>query len=573
MGHHEGYVIAGRYRLEREIARGGMGSVWTAYDDKLRRSVAIKLLMQSNSANSAVSRRRFEREAMAVARLSSPHVVQVFDYGVDDACPFMVMELLEGADLRRRLTVQRRLSLEEAGRILVQAAKGLSVAHAAGIVHRDLKPGNIFLVRGRDEELVKLLDFGVAKYISQQSPELDQDTKDGSILGTPQFMAPEQARGVRTVDHRADLWSLGIIAFKALTGQLPFNGQTAADLIVRLCTDDPPSALGLAPDLPPDIDKFFTKALARDPAKRFQTAREMAVAFSRIAPVSFPTMNMPEPLLALALAMNSSAGELLEFDDDETAVRIDHEEPTSLAPRSSAGYLGVAPDSSPLASLDEVEGPLSEHSTLGGSAGPRSEPRIRLAVPIDAHAPLPASALRHELPTPDGGMAGGGPSQRPPSSLAPPARDRTWLLALGAVAVGVLIAVAGNLATKHDEVAPVVRAQAAPPPASDEKSRARSAPSSDGKPAPKTAARPAVARAPAGASQPRASEPVHEEIHDSEPPAASAPPPPPPATPPPPPSASAAAPPPVSLHPTPPPAAPPTSKAKAGDPDPFSERL
>ena len=288
-----GTVIFGRYRLRREIARGGQSWVWEAEDRKLRRSVAIKILFpvwaKSQDASS-----RFEREAMAVAQLQSPHVVQIFDYGVERECPFIVMELLEGEDLRTRLRRVGRLSLEATAVIVVQTAKALGVAHAANIVHRDLKPGNVFLVRSREEEMVKVLDFGVAKAAPAGDIE-HETTKEGAILGTPRYMSPEQALASRAVDHRTDLWSLAVIAFRAVTGKVPFGGKSAADIIVRLCTERAPRATSIAPDLPPEIDGFFETALRRDPAQRYQSARELAKAFADISPASFPSLNLPTP--------------------------------------------------------------------------------------------------------------------------------------------------------------------------------------------------------------------------------------------------------------------------------------
>lgn len=295
-----GTVIFGRYTLRRELARGGMGSVWEAQDRKLRRPVAVKLLYPVwTKSQDAMA--RFEREAMAVARLKSPHVVQIFDYGVESECPFIVMEMLDGEDLRARLKRTRRLSLEETSSIVVQTAKALAAAHAVGIVHRDLKPGNVFLQRGRDEELVRVLDFGVAK--ATMADDMDQETtKEGAILGTPRYMSPEQALQSRAVDFRTDLWSLGVIAFRALTGKVPFSGKSAADIIVRLCTERPPTATSFAPDLPAEVDAFFERALQRRPESRFRSAREMAAAFARISPTSFPSLDMPTPTPAIASA-------------------------------------------------------------------------------------------------------------------------------------------------------------------------------------------------------------------------------------------------------------------------------
>ena len=212
--------MLGRYRLLRLLARGGMSTVWVAEDHKLSRSVAVKLLSASLVADPEL-RRRFEREAIAVARLQSPHIVQIFDYSIQEDCPAIVMELLHGEDLRRRLKRQRKIPLPKVVEIIRQVARGLGEAHAAGVIHRDLKPSNIFFSRGRQHEVMKILDFGVAK--ADGAFSTGETTSAGQILGTPHFMSPEQAKAKGAVDHRTDLWSMGVLVYKMLTGQLPFR--------------------------------------------------------------------------------------------------------------------------------------------------------------------------------------------------------------------------------------------------------------------------------------------------------------------------------------------------------------
>jgi serine/threonine-protein kinase len=276
-----GRVIAGKFRLEWPIGRGGMGTVWAAMHLQLDMPVAVKFM--DPSAADADGRLRFEREARAIAQLRSPHVVQVLDHGVDNGTPYIVMELLEGEDLEGRLRRTKKLTIPVATRIFSQSARALRRAHDAGIVHRDLKPNNVFLARVDDEEVVKLLDFGVAKL--QWNGALDphnESTQQGLLLGSPCYMSPEQARGHKNIDHRSDLWSLAVILFRSLTGVRPFDANTIADLIIKICAEQPPYASSFMPDAPPGLDDFFFRCFARDPDQRYQSALEMASDFEAL---------------------------------------------------------------------------------------------------------------------------------------------------------------------------------------------------------------------------------------------------------------------------------------------------
>jgi eukaryotic-like serine/threonine-protein kinase len=278
----EGRTVAGKYTLEREIARGGMGAVWSAFDTSLRRRVALKLMSADHLASPS-ARSRFEREAMAIAQLQSPHVVQIYDYGIDGDAPYIVMELLDGEDLQARLSRLGRLPAPVVAGILTQAAKALSAAHASGIVHRDIKPANIFMARHDGDESVKVLDFGVAALVSGLAGTDPHVTRAGGVVGTPHYMSPEQVRGSRGVEFRSDLWSLAVVAYRALTGHLPFEAEAFGELLIQICTDPipPPSRLDAA--LGTEVDRFFERALARDPARRFSSPREMAAAFAALA--------------------------------------------------------------------------------------------------------------------------------------------------------------------------------------------------------------------------------------------------------------------------------------------------
>ena len=300
-----GVVIAGKYRLERPLATGGMGSVWVARHAQLDTPAAIKF-MDPQSASSAVARARFEREAKASAALHNRHVVRVLDYGVEGETLYLVMELLQGEDLSRRLHRERRLSLEAASRILTQTAKGLRTAHEARVVHRDLKPANIFLARvpDDDEEIVKLLDFGIAK--DTATTAIGEGTKTGELMGSPHYMSPEQVRGARDLDLRSDLWSLSVVMFRAITGRLPFTGDQIGAVIAQILADPIPVATNVAHDLPPALDGFFARGFSRDRDRRFQSAREMAEALAAIAAAKDAQPAQDEPPTRPMMASFSS---------------------------------------------------------------------------------------------------------------------------------------------------------------------------------------------------------------------------------------------------------------------------
>jgi serine/threonine-protein kinase len=300
-----------------------MGSVWVARHLQLDCSVAVKF-MDPELTSHGPARLRFEREAKAAAQLRTPHVVQVYDHGVDDDdTPYIVMELLDGEDLGARLKRRHRLTLPATSAILDQLAKGLQRAHAAGIVHRDLKPANVFLVKGEDGDLVKILDFGIAKAVTASIT--DEATRTGQLLGSPHYMSPEQAKGAKAIDHRSDLWSLGVILYRSITGQRPFAGEAVGELIVAICTAPVPAPSQLVPHLPPAVDGFFDRALARDPALRFQSARAMAAAFAVIAADATDT-DWPRPEAMSSSAVELSTAELVPV----AAVRPESAEPSMV---------------------------------------------------------------------------------------------------------------------------------------------------------------------------------------------------------------------------------------------------
>lgn len=270
-----GMQVTPSVRLLRCMSGGAMGSVWLAEHTGLATQVVVKFIAAA-VANAPDIVQRFAREAAAASRVKSPHVVQMLDHGVtENGLPYIIMELLEGRDLQQRIREARRLPPEEVATVIGQLCKALARAHDRGVLHRDIKPSNVFLCDvGPGEIFVKLLDFGVAKTVN--GPDLDT-TRAGALLGTPFFMSPEQLGGV-DVDHRSDLWALGVLAFMLLTGTRPFRGDSIPALTLAIHVNELPVPSAFEPSLPPGFDGWFKRACARNPAERFQSARELAEA-------------------------------------------------------------------------------------------------------------------------------------------------------------------------------------------------------------------------------------------------------------------------------------------------------
>jgi serine/threonine-protein kinase len=282
----EGSIVSGRYRIERQLGSGGMGAVYLARHISLGQEVAIKFIHPELVSSEEV-RRRFETEAKAAARLKSRHAVAVIDHGVSEAGqPYIVMERLEGESLEQAMKARGRLPFAEVVVIVMQVARALEQAHAAGIVHRDLKPDNIFLARdregGQQGYTVKVLDFGIAKVVQDEAVAGVGTTKTGMVLGTPLYMAPEALTASAPVSPASDIWSLGACAFAAACGRVPFQGDAIGDVVLKVCAAPMPVPSKLAPDLPKAFDDWFAKACARDLSQRFGKVGEMADALKRL---------------------------------------------------------------------------------------------------------------------------------------------------------------------------------------------------------------------------------------------------------------------------------------------------
>ena len=264
-----------RYEIEAVLGAGGFGAVFRARHVMMDRQVALKLLHPSAAASDEI-RERFIREARTLGKLGHPHIIDIYDCGVTDGGElFLAMQLLEGEDLADR--AQRgRLASSDVVAITCQVLDALEAAHSAGIVHRDLKPANVYLAQVRGQEVVKLLDFGISKLESGEGNT--GLTKTGIIMGTPHYMAPEMFSGVKDVDHRVDLYAVGVMLYELLSGGPPHDAASYEQLVVRIATTDPPSLRTRAPNLPPFLLDVVDRALQRAPSARFASAGEMRQA-------------------------------------------------------------------------------------------------------------------------------------------------------------------------------------------------------------------------------------------------------------------------------------------------------
>ncbi len=372
-------VLAGRYRLEKRLGGGGMGAIWQAEHIALQSPVAVKLI-DRDAVHDEQAVARFLREAKAAAALRSHHVVHIIDYGMDDNVPFIVMELLEGETLAQRLKRVRRLPPTDTARFVSHIGRAISRAHEAGIVHRDLKPENVFIVHNEDEEIAKVLDFGVAKIEHGALAVEGERTRTGSILGTPYYMSPEQAQGNKAVDYRSDLWSLGVIAFECLTGKRPFYSDGLGDLVLQICVRDLPVPSEVAA-VPIGFDAWFAKAVSRDPEQRFQSAREMTEA-------------LRDALCIETRELRNSQPEILVRTGETVLERVSAP-PSTRAPRSNSDSLAVSRTDAPTGLAEPTPPPPSSQ---------RADP---VAATV-AFSPMPRERIvlseRHSHPPAGSGM-------------------------------------------------------------------------------------------------------------------------------------------------------------------------
>lgn len=279
-----GLIISEKYRLRSFIGRGAMASVWSAEHVTLGRDVAIKFI-HDEEIRSDQQVQRFLREARNAAAVQHRYIIDIFDFGQTSIGePYMVMELLKGESFATRLSREPPLAVQALLQIVDQSLSGLHAAHEMGIIHRDLKPPNIYLVRDGDGVYPKLLDFGISLLTGRRS---DRDTAprlttDGTIIGTPYYMSPEQVRDVDDLDQRTDLYSMGVIVYEALTGDLPFTSEKVVDLIVKIATIEPPPLITTRPEIGQSLSDFVLRAISRERDERFVDALEMRRALQEV---------------------------------------------------------------------------------------------------------------------------------------------------------------------------------------------------------------------------------------------------------------------------------------------------
>ncbi|MGH2787205.1 MAG: Stk1 family PASTA domain-containing Ser/Thr kinase [Actinomycetota bacterium] len=272
-------TLQGRYRLEERLAAGGMGTVYAATDERLNRTVAVKVL-RDQLADDPRFVERFRREARAVAALSHPNIAGIFDYGEDGGKHFIVMEYIDGHDLARVLRDEAPMAPERAARIGAQICAALGHAHDMEIVHRDVKPANVIV---DDADRVKVTDFGIARAVGDSTL-----TATGSVLGTAQYLSPEQASGTGA-GPLSDIYSAGIVLYEMLTGSVPFTGDSAVAVAMRHVSDEVPPPSSINNDVTPDLDQVVARATAKEPGDRFSSAIEMADALREAGRVTEPT--------------------------------------------------------------------------------------------------------------------------------------------------------------------------------------------------------------------------------------------------------------------------------------------
>lgn len=310
----EGELIAGRYRLRGLLGEGGMASVWRADDLRLDRAVAVKFLDTKSGQGNEEATAQFLREAKIAAAVQHRNVIQTVDFGaMESGQPYMVMELLHGRTLAERIATPPPLPIAEVVRICLLTLRGLNKVHEAGIVHRDLKPDNVFLVEDGDGPFPKILDFGISRSVDPSSGRKSAlTTSDGLIVGTPEYMSPEQARGLRDLDRRTDIYSMGVILYECVTGKRPYESEHTGDLIIMVVNGGAPPAIKLRPEVGKPLSDVIAKAMSRKREHRYADVREMQRALEEVASSLDAGMRRSHSMMPPAAPLGGDDG--LEFE-------------------------------------------------------------------------------------------------------------------------------------------------------------------------------------------------------------------------------------------------------------------
>jgi predicted Ser/Thr protein kinase len=274
----EGVTLSGRYLVRRKVGQGGMGAVFEATHTEIGGRYAIKVLLDKYAQRDAIVR-RLKQEAQLATSLEHEHIIRVTDFGnTDDGRTYVVMEYLEGESLAECIARESKLPEQRILSIAAQTASALAAAHAKGIVHRDIKPENLFLMKRKEKDFVKVVDFGISKSLrasEEQEQEPPRLTQTGMVLGTPLYMSPEQARGDESLDHRVDIYALGVIMYEAATGHVPFSGTNYLSVISQVLNEEPKPLRELRPELSEEFEAIVAHAMTKDRAHRYASANDM----------------------------------------------------------------------------------------------------------------------------------------------------------------------------------------------------------------------------------------------------------------------------------------------------------